>query len=124
MAGKIYITNCSSEKCGVGMSLPTKTNSELIIDRFVATECDVGILQRDPLSLASSLGLPLDTPPQLIIEAAKALQGENVTYIEKITTLSSLPIWTYLNRATDAAKAVAALIGAAKAIASSFQLMG
>lgn len=124
MAGKIQLTNIVSEGCGVGISLSADMGCDVSIDRVTSINCGIGILQRDPQSLASQLGLPLDTPPEAIIEAARAIQGQSVSEVEKIGVLSSLPIWTYLKRATDVAKATAALIGAAKAIAAAFQSMG
>ncbi|WP_265533563.1 hypothetical protein [Pseudomonas saponiphila] len=124
MAGKLQITNFVARDCDVAISLPAEISGEVIIAGTTAINCGTGVLQRDSDSLAAQLGLPLDTPADVIIEAAKVLQGQNVSDVEKIGTLSSLPVWEYLKRATDVAKATSALIGAAKAIAGAFQSIG
>ncbi len=120
MAGKLQITGLHVTNCGVAISLPAQLNAEVSIAGTTIKDCGMGIWQRDPGSLAAQMGFPVDTPPELIIEAAKTIQsrGGNVEDLER--SLKDMPIWAYLIRARDVATTTTALIGAAKAIAAAF----
>ena len=116
MAGKLQITNFVARGCDVAISLPAELSGEVIIAGTTAINCGFGILQRDPESLAAQLGLPLDTPAEVIIEAAKAIQGQSGGVEEKTAVLKGMSIWAYLNRAKDVAATITTFIGAAQAI--------
>ncbi|MCQ9185453.1 hypothetical protein KMT30_41805 [Streptomyces sp. IBSBF 2953] len=120
MAGKLQITNFAARGCNVAISLPAELSGEVIIADATATGCGEGIVQRDPQSLAAKLGLPLDTPQEMIIEAARAINGRAGNAEEQKRTLQGLPIWAYLSRVKDVSSVMTALVGAAKTIAGMF----
>lgn len=119
--GKLYINDPVARGCIIGISVPAESVNDVFINRSVAENCKIGIEQRGPETLAARLGLPLDTPPQVIIDAAKALHAAGfTTEVEKQVAVAEMPIWTHLKRAADVASAMKSFIVAADVIASVF----
>jgi hypothetical protein len=87
-------TNIHIEDCGTGISMPSDAPVEF--NGLTIKGCVQAIEMRDPPSLLTSLGLPSDTPPQLLIEALNILQANSSSPLENKTEIlqtSSLFNW-------------------------------
>jgi len=67
----IKMIDCSIEDCGIGISAPATLRLDLTRTNIV--NCQKAIEIRDPQSILASLGLPEDTPTNLLRETLQTL---------------------------------------------------
>ncbi len=109
MANKF--TNVHIENCGKGISMPSDAPVEF--DGLTIKGCQHAIEMRDPPSLLSSLGLPPNTPAELLIEALELLQDKSSSSIEnKSELLNSSKLYEWLGAGGNLASITSLLIQA------------
>jgi hypothetical protein len=100
--------------CGVGVSLPA--GAHVVMDDNHMLRCGKAIEVRDPVSLLESLGLPTDTPIDLVVQTIVALQKAQPTTKdagEKVTRGTAL-YGFLLAKGADVASIVSAVISIAQ----------
>ena len=101
--------------CGVAASFPENAAVEFSAGEIV--DCGKGVEVRDSPDYATSLGLPSETPPQEIRNALMKLRdGAAKTPEDAAKMLGSEKIWTWVDRAGNAASVISALLTAASMI--------
>lgn len=109
MVGKF--TNIHIENCGTGVSMSSDAPVEF--NGLTIKGCQKAIEMRDPPSLLSSLGLPSETPPELLIEALKILQSNSSSPLEKKTeALQGSSLFNWLGASANLASITGLLIQA------------
>ena len=120
MAGRIEIKGFTGKHIGSVVSIPGNSETQVSLENIDVEHCIRVFEERDPLSLAAALGLPADTPPDFIIQAAKAIQTECGPDEAKADLLKNLPVWSYIQRASEVATVTGALITLSAQIATAF----
>jgi hypothetical protein len=120
MAARIEIKGLTGKHIGSVVSIPGNSETQVSLENIDVEHCIRVIEERDPLSLAAALGLPADTPPELIIQAAKAIQIHGGPDEEKADLLKDLPVWSFIQRASEVATVIGALITLSAQIAAAF----
>ncbi|WP_157766876.1 hypothetical protein [Pseudomonas mosselii] len=120
MAGKIVIEKLTGRHIGSVVSIPAGSDIEVRLNDLDLENCQKVIEERDPSSLASSLGLPADTPPHLIIEAAVALRSHPGADGAKAEIVKKSRLWEYISRAGDVAGVLGKFITVSSQIAAAF----
>ncbi|CAI3806725.1 hypothetical protein GLGCALEP_04309 [Pseudomonas sp. MM221] len=120
MAGKIVVKNVSGNLVGSVVSVHANSGFDIHVEDIRFQRILKVVEERDPMSLAESLGLPVGTPPADIIDAAKALSGYAGPEASKEDVLKSLPIWTYIQRASDSSAVIQALVSLGSVIGAAF----
>lgn len=100
---KIRFTGGTIEECGTVLSVPHGSSVDVQFESTEILRCKKAFEERDPVSMASSLGLPDDTPAELIIEAITALRASNEP---AESVLKESRIWTFIGRSVDSATAI------------------
>ena len=92
----IKINGCHIEGCGVGIS--TDGSIDLDISETKIIGCQKAIEQRDRLGAFQAIGLPADTPPDLLIEALKLLlKYEDADPKQSAEALSKTKLFEWLS---------------------------
>jgi hypothetical protein len=69
----LHLKNVRIDNCGTGLSAPT--GAQIFADGLEITNTKQAIELRDPPGLLQALGLPVNTPPEYLVEALKILEG-------------------------------------------------
>lgn|GEM_PF-7084895 len=85
------------------------------------TDCNIGFEERDYSSLAQSVGLPPDTPPELIIELVHDLRNPTGVAEDVTETVKRSRLWEYVQRAGDVASVIEKLTVLAGPVADAFR---
>ncbi|MBF8793583.1 hypothetical protein IRZ70_12280 [Pseudomonas monteilii] len=120
MAGKIVVKNVTGVAVGSVVSVPANSGYDIHVEDIRVQRILKVVEERDPQSLAESLGLPIETPPKDIIEAAKALTGHAGPDGSREEMLKAMPIWTYIQRASDSSAVIQSLVSLGSIICAAF----
>ena len=97
----------------VGTAVSYSVDSESIID-FKNNHLNgvkTAILERDAPSLVQSLGLPADTPVELVLETVRLLREKNISQPDEgAAYLKESKLWAYINRSSDAVSVISGLL--------------
>ncbi|WP_271103730.1 hypothetical protein [Pseudomonas tohonis] len=104
---KLDIQDCSFEGADVAISVANGSAVEIKISQTDFVRCKRAIEERDPVSFAATLGLPEDTPAEVIVEAVLAIRASQAP---PETVLKESRLWTYIGRAADSASVIQLLI--------------
>ncbi|WP_223535543.1 hypothetical protein [Pseudomonas sp. GL-B-16] len=105
--------NLKISGCGIGISMPSGGTGDKFINPEIAN-CNTAIEYRDPPSLISSLGLPAETPPKVVLEALKILRShEKQAPEQRVTLLKKSNIGPFLQGAANATTAATNLLALA-----------
>lgn len=98
------------EDCLGGMSLAHETEAEFSSVVSIR-RCQTGIETRDPVSILDSLGLPPDTPPELIVEALEILKAHpTAPPDQKAELITGSKIGIFLQDTANATSIIANLV--------------
>jgi hypothetical protein len=96
----ITLKNVTIDNCGTGISTP----SDAIIhaDGLVITNTRKAIEIRNPATLLGALGLPENTPPELLIDALRHLrQNSHLPREQRVESLRETQLLKWLGAAAD-----------------------
>lgn len=91
-----------------GMTIPNNVPIKMSNSTFEGNK--VGLMIRDPISVNERLGLPLDTPKEVLLKAIELLKSAHLDGADEKAALNDSPLWPYLQRAADASTVATALI--------------
>lgn len=96
------IINCTVIDCGIGVSLPKDGN--VSVEGLSAIRTGLAVEVRDEPSLLEQIGLPKNTPVDMVIEALNGLSNLKATKEEKLNSLegSKLANWLLTSLGTTA----------------------
>lgn len=99
----VYVKGC---RTGISVShgADVKLNGATLIN------CGKGIEERDPPSVLETLGLPRDTPPEVVVKALTILKGHSAAPPEQKIALLKRLIVPFLQNASSATSIAVNLI--------------
>lgn len=114
---KIIIDGNTMIGVSTGLSIPA--NSSAIVDftnnKLIGVQ--TAILERDEPGLLESLGLPADTPTELVIEVLRAIKERKIdTAEEGASYLKESKLWTYIERSSNSASVIGAIVSFASVV--------
>jgi len=121
MTGKFRIGTVTAVKCGTVISVPKDSDMDFALGEMNLTDCNIGFEERDYSSLAQSVGLPPDTPPELIIELVHDLRNPTGVAEDVTETVKRSRLWEYVQRAGDVASVIEKLTVLAGPVADAFR---
>ncbi len=92
-------------------SFPNGSNASVSLNNPIVRRCGKAVEERDPVGLLANLGLPADTPADLVLEVLRTLKENNQeppARQEELVKESKL--WPFVGKAADSATIVQALI--------------
>lgn len=104
---------------GVSTGLSIPANSSAIVDftnnKLIGVQ--TAILERDEPGLLESLGLPADTPTELVIEVLRAIKERKIDTAEEAASyIKESKLWTYIERSSNSASVIGAIVSFASAV--------
>lgn len=105
----ITIKNCHIENCGVGISTDNSINLDISGTSIVG--CRKAIELRDKPGVLQSIGLPANTPPELLIEALTLLLNYKDQETEPLKdTLLKTKLFNWLDGTANVATILTSLL--------------
>ncbi|WP_178861609.1 hypothetical protein [Thiomicrorhabdus cannonii] len=105
----IKIIDCHIENCGTGIS--SSSDVELDISGTKIIACKKAIELRDPPSVLDSLGLPADTPTELLKEVLETLlKTESKTPVQSAEIISKASLFEWLGGIANSSSILSNLI--------------
>lgn len=105
--------NLKITDCGIGISMPSGGTGDQFINPEIAG-CNIAIEYRDPPTLISSLGLPAETPPKVVLKALRILKAHKKASPEqRMALLKKSSIGPFLQNAANAATVATSLLALA-----------
>ena len=118
------ITNASFNNVHTAISLANGSNADIEIDKVTLNNCVKGIEERDPPSLLGSLGLPPETPADLVLEVLRELRDKpGAGPAEQQEIIKASKLWPFAERAANLTvvfQGLAAIAGSALGIPGVF----
>lgn len=102
------LTNVHIEGCDIGISVPR--GADVKFNGGALINCGKGIEERDPPSVLETLGLPRDTPPEVVVKALTILKGHTAAPPEQKIALLKRLIVPFLQNASSATSIAVNLI--------------
>lgn len=107
----IKISGIYAEECGTGLLIEGAFAEGLDVTDVKTVGCINGVVTRDKPTLISQIGLPENTPPNVLIEVLETLRSmETSTEKEKANVVKDSIIAPYLAVAADATTVISNLI--------------
>jgi len=114
MAMKINLRKIQMVDVDVGISLRKGSDAEVDMDDVSMTRGGTLLVERDEPSLAQQIGLPADTPPELLADVIRDLRKiPDLQTGERLAALKTSPIWTFIERSSDATTVIQGLFALA-----------
>ncbi|WP_027921543.1 hypothetical protein [Pseudomonas sp. URMO17WK12:I12] len=99
----------SFEHNGIGMNVPNDASFHMKDVHFKNN--NVGFQMYDVSSQQGRLGLPLDTPNEVLLEVLALLKERSADKdLNPVETLKESKLWTYIQRASDGAAVIQKII--------------
>ena len=96
----ITLKNVTIDNCGTGISAPA--DAKIDADGLVITNTQKAIELRNPATLLGALGLPENTPPELLIDALRHLrQQSQLPRGKRIESLRETGLLKWLGASAD-----------------------
>jgi hypothetical protein len=116
---KIDMSGNTFEKCGTAVSVAHGTNAEIKFTANNLINCQAGIVERDPVSLLATLGLPQDTPIEYLKQVLLALKAVPEGDIkQRENTVKESKLWAFVENSANAATIFEAIVAVSPAIAT------
>lgn len=116
---KIDLSGNTFEKCGAALSVAHGSDAEIKFTANNLINCHSGIVERDPMSLLATLGLPQETPIEYLKEVLLALkvipEGDNKA---RESTVKASKLWAFVENSANSATIFETLIAISPVIAT------
>ncbi|MCW8278952.1 hypothetical protein IMF27_28390 [Pseudomonas sp. PCH199] len=111
MVFKMDVFGNTFQNVDTAVSVPHGTDAELIFSNNDLINCKQAIVQRDPVGLVQSLGLPADTPVHEIITVIRTLQErKDAAEEEKLEAIKKSSLWPFIERSANVVTVIQGLI--------------
>ena len=119
MTSKITFARSSITNCGTVFDIAHGADVEITMEDSTISQCGRAVLQRDPPSALSALGLPPDTPPEYLREVFGILRGiPDSDTKSKEAAVKASQLWGFIQNSANAAVVVQAIVSLSSATAT------